>query len=429
MEVSYSKKKFMILWLGQLFSIVGSGITGFALSVSVYQKTGMAMYYSFITLSTMGPSILIRPIAGALADKYSRRKLMIFGYILAASGVFLIAVLMKLNGGNISIVQICLCMAISSIGNGISIPAYTSSISLLIPEDFYAQASGMLQISASGQYLISPLAAGILLPLIGVNKILLIDVLTFAAVILIVVWIKVPLKVSSVDEQTEEPLLQQMKMGISYLRKSKANFSMIITGLLSNMFMGFLVVLIGPMILSFASAEMLGIGESISAIGMVIGSVLVMIWKLPGKIYNTVYTYVITMGIGYMLIGVTVNYVFIIFACILFFYSMPFVNTYIDVAFRKTIDQNMQGRIYSIHGALIQIGYVISYSLAGILADYVFEPMFKQNGKLVNTIGKIIGVGAGRGIAFMFILSGFCVVIMGIFLKARQRKIEEEILA
>lgn len=416
MEVEYSKKNFLVLWIGQLFSVIGSGITGFALSVSVYQSTGMASYYALITLATVAPGVLIRPIAGALSDKHSRRKLMIIGYNLAGAGVLAIAVIMMLNNGNISIAQICLCMAISSLGTGISIPAFTSAISLLVPESFYGTANGLLQISSSGQYLVSPFAAGILLPLIGVNNILILNVLFYLLVVITIISIKMPLKVEIDSQNDKELLIVQIKEGFKYLLRSRENLLMVIVGSVSNFFMGFLMVLNGPMILSFASAKMLGIGQSIAAIGMLVGSVFVMIWKMPKNLYTTVCSYCLLMGLGYMFMGASNNYYIIILSCTIFFFTIPFVNSYIDISFRKTIDISMQGRVFSIQSALIQIGVVISQSIAGILADYIFEPMFIDNGSLVNSIGRIIGIGKGRGIAFMFILSGFGILAMGIII-------------
>lgn len=416
------KFKFFVLWFGEFLSVIGSGITGFSLSVDVYNKTAMASHYSLITLATVAPSILIRPIGGALADKYSRRLIMIIGNMLAGLGIVMLAILLHFGSGELHLWQICLCMVISSSGTGLAVPSYTSCITLLIPEDFYAVASGMVQVSASGQYLISPLLAGILLSSIGIEKVILLDAASFLIVILIVFWIKVPLKVSDSAEEKEK-LLTTMRKSFSYLKSCKENLMLIITGMLVNFFMGFLIVLIGPMILSFSTEKWLGIGESISSMGMVAGSVLVMILKLPKNLYSRIFVYVITMGIGYALVGVSENYALIIIACIMFFYSIPYINTYTDVVFRKTIDKKMQGRVYALQGALVQVGYMIAYTFAGPLADYVFQPMFEEGGALYHNIGRLIGTGAGRGIGFMFVLCGMSIIIIGVVMRRKMDRI------
>ena len=204
-------------------------------------------------------------------------------------------------------------------------------------------------------------------------------------------------------------------------------------GMLVNFFMGFLIVLIGPMILSFSTQTWLGIGESISALGMVAGSVFVMFVKLPKNLYSKIYSYVILMGIGYAMVGLTQNYLFIIVACITFFYSIPYINTYVDVVFRTTIEKKMQGRVYAIHGALVQAGYIVAYSVAGLLADYIFEPMFKEGGYFYNNLGRIFGTGEGRGIGLMFVICGICIVTIGLFFKTRINRLsigdEQEVVA
>lgn len=72
-------KKFRMIWIGELFSCIGSGMTAFALSVYVFQMTGSAAYVSLVTLLAYLPSILLSPIGGVLADRYDRRFLMILG--------------------------------------------------------------------------------------------------------------------------------------------------------------------------------------------------------------------------------------------------------------------------------------------------------------------------------------------------------------
>ncbi len=416
-----NKKRFFMLWFGEFLSVIGSGITGFALSVDVYQKTGMASYYSLITLATVAPSILIRPFAGALADRYSRRIIMIIGNMTAGLGIVMLALLLHFGKGDLSIAQICFCMVISSLGTGLSVPSYASCITLLIPEDFYAVASGMVQVSGSGQYLISPMLASILIPIIGVEKVVFLDAASFLLVIIIVFWIRIPLKVENQAED-KEGIITTITKSITYLKDYKENVLLILNGIVVNFFMGFLIVLIGPMILSFSTQKWLGIGESISAMGMVVGSILVMFIKLPENLYNKIYSYVMIMGFGYALVGLTQNYLLIIVACSLFFYSIPFINTYTDVVFRKTIHKNMQGRVYALQGALVQVGYMFAYTFAGVLADYVFIPLFEEDGLLYSNIGKIIGVGPGRGIGFMFILCGTCILLSGMILRRSMNK-------
>ena len=101
----------------------------------------------------------------------------------------------------------------------------------------------------------------------------------------------------------------------------------------------------------------------------------------------------------------------------MFFCTLPFVNTSFDVLIRKNVDSEIQGRVWAIVSLVSQFGMVIAYSVSGILADYIFNPLLKEGGILVSTAGKIIGSGQGRGIGLMFIIFGLVVSAMGIVIK------------
>ena len=77
---------FMIIWIGQLISIIGSGLTGFALSVWIFEQTGQATPFAITALFSVLPRILLAPIGGSFADRWSRRWIM----ILADAGAALV---------------------------------------------------------------------------------------------------------------------------------------------------------------------------------------------------------------------------------------------------------------------------------------------------------------------------------------------------
>src|SRR4028119_935556 len=64
---------FILIWFGQMVSLIGSGLTGFALGVWVYQRTGSVTQLALISLFTILPGIVISPIAGTLVDRWDRR--------------------------------------------------------------------------------------------------------------------------------------------------------------------------------------------------------------------------------------------------------------------------------------------------------------------------------------------------------------------
>ena len=97
-------KKFILIWIGELISGIGSGMTAFALSVYVYQATGSVSLVSVIAVASFLPTILLSPLGGVLADRYDRRLLMIIGDLF--SGLGLVYVLWNIHMGTDSMLPI-----------------------------------------------------------------------------------------------------------------------------------------------------------------------------------------------------------------------------------------------------------------------------------------------------------------------------------
>lgn len=172
-------KKFFIIWVGELLSTIGSGLTAFGLGVYVYRQTGLATSTALISLLALLPTVLLGPVAGVLADRYDRRKLMILGDGLSALG--LIFILICLSRGSAGLASICIGVTVSSVFASLLEPAYRATITDLIPKEQYAKASGLVQMAGSAEFLISPFLAGLLMKHAGIVLILWIDIGTLSS--------------------------------------------------------------------------------------------------------------------------------------------------------------------------------------------------------------------------------------------------------
>ncbi len=77
-SVTAGMRTFFVIWSGQLVSTIGSGLTGFALGVWIYQQTRSTALFAISLLSQAVPNLLVTPFAGALVDRWDRRKAMMF---------------------------------------------------------------------------------------------------------------------------------------------------------------------------------------------------------------------------------------------------------------------------------------------------------------------------------------------------------------
>ena len=399
-------KKFLMIWSGELISSIGSGMTAFALSVYVYQTTGSATYVSLITLLAYLPTVLLSPLGGVLADRYDRRLLMIIGDLF--SGLGLAYVLWNIQTGSDSMLPICIGVTFNAVFVALLEPSFRATITELLTEEEYARASGMVQIAGNAKFLISPALAGILLAVADIRLILLIDIGTFLITVTTVAIVRK--SVGKAVKSKRQSIGREMRLGFAEINKSKGIRTLIILMSFVCFFVGILQTLTSPMVLAVSNAETVGIMESLCAVGMLLGSVFIGILGIKKNFSTVLCVAGILSGIFIALTGVNKS-IFVTGAGIfLFFLALPFMNTSADVLIRKNIPNELQGRVWGIISLLSQTGTVLAYALSGVLADFVFEPLLSDNGVLSDSIGALIGTGTGRGIGFMLILSGICII-------------------
>ncbi len=420
---SKSFGRFLIIWSGQLISSIGSGLTAFTLGVYAFEKTQSATVFSLIILFAFLPSYLLKPIGGALADRFDRRLMMIIGDLGSALG--LVFILLMFLAGNYGMWVIYLGVAVSSSFDALHNPAYKASVTDLVDEKIYTKASGLMQLADSSRFLISPVIAGFLIQFLAIEQILIIDITTFLIALILVFCVKKRVITAGINRHSES-FIAGFVCGFRYTFSHKVIVGLLLITSAISFSVGFLQSLMGPMILAFSDAKTLGIVLSASSSGMIASSFLIGVFGKTTKKVKILSIALAFAGLFYALFGTSTNIHFLIASGFLFFSALPFVNTSLDVLIRKNVDNQMQGRVWSIVSLVSQLGLVVAFSTAGLLADTVFNPLLQPGGLLSSSVGRILGTDPGRGIGLMFILSGiFMTGISSLVWKSKSlRKLE-----
>jgi MFS family permease len=410
-------KKFLIIWLGELVSSIGSGMTAFAVSIYVYQLTGSATWVSVAALLAYLPTILLNPIGGILADRYDRRLMMIIGDSFSALGLLFIFICIQTGYGGV--LPLCIGVTIVSVFVALLEPAYKATVTDLLPEEDYAKASGLVQIAGNSKYLVSPFLAGLLLSVADIRLILIIDMTTVFVTVIAVASVRKSIQAVKLINDNFN-FFSEFKEGVNTIIRDKGVSSLVLLMAFMCFFIAFIQTLMTPMILAFADAKTLGIMESVSAVGMLIGSVIIGVLNLRKNYYAILRISLMAAGTFIAMTGTTTNNWLIVVFCILFFTALPFVNTCADVLIRKRIPNDVQGRAWGIISVLTQVGYVLAYAVCGVLADYVFGPMLMEDGILAGSLGRLIGIGEGRGIGLMLIITGIAMFAVAFIFGSRK---------
>lgn len=409
-----SFRKFLLLWSGQFISTIGGGLTSFGLGIYVFQQTGMASATALVTLLAFTPSLLLSSYAGVLADRHDRRLLMILGDGLSALGLVFILICMLY--GETQLWQICVGVTISSIFSSLLEPAYKATVTDLLTEEEYTKASGLVQLAGAAKFLISPILAGYLLSVSDIKLLLIIDICTIFVTVLTTMSVRRGLPSQGYEQGESKSFVREFKKGWEAVSKNKGVLVLVIITSVLTFLIGFIETLSTPMLLSFADVSVIGIVVTISASGMLISSIVIGILPITKNFVKVLSIALFCAGIFMGGFGFRENVIFICVFGFLFFATLPFANATLDFLVRTNIDPSVQGRAWSLIGIISQIGFVISYAFAGILADFVFTPLLVDGGGLANSVGKIIGTGSGRGIGFLIIMAGLLLSVTAIIL-------------
>ncbi len=419
---------FLLVWFGQLVSLIGSGLTSFALGVWVYQRTGSVTQFSLILLFAMLPGILISPIAGALVDRINRRWCMILSD--SGAGITTAACALLLATGSLEIWHIYLVVSLSSVFKAFQLPAYTASTSMLVPKEHLPRASGMVQSAEACAQLISPLLAGVLLGIVQLHGVILIDFVTFLFALTTLLLVRFPdaYKVA-VTEDEKSSLWREAIEGWTYITVRPGLLVLMIVFAINNFVLGLIEVLFTPLVLTFTSVTVLGTIQSIGGGGMLLGSVVMSVWGGPRPLIRGVFGFAFLSQLCILAFGLRTNAALFALANFLFFFSLPFVNGYCDAILLRKVAPDVQGRVFATINMICWSCIPLAYVVAGPLADRVFEPLMAANGLLAGSIGQIIGVGPGRGIGLLFIVMEVVVMVVTVaaYRYPRLRLVEDEL--
>lgn len=398
-------KSFLLLWLTQSFSTLGSSMTNFALVVWSYEAKGSALTTALLTVCSYAPYILVSIFAGALSDRWSKKKIMLISDTFAA--LCTVVVLILLQTGNLEVWHLYVLNAFNGLMNTFQQPASDVSISLLTPKKHYQKVSGMRTFSNSLISILTPIIATALLTLTNIQVVIAFDLVTFlVAFCTLLFFIKIP-KISLMDSK-KESVLESAKVGLKYLKEHRGILHLILflaaINFTASMYNAALPALLLP--IQGGGEKVYGIVNMVSGIAMLVGSIIVTMLPTPKSRVRII--------CNALLISMSTENFFLAFGkslpvwcmgAVLGWISIPVMNANMDVLMRNYIPIDMQGRVYSARNTFQFFTIPLGYTLGGILVDKVFEPfMLKQMTNSIFT--SIFGSGKGSGAAMLFLILG-----------------------
>lgn len=397
---------FLVLWITQMFSSLGSAMTSFALVIWSYQQHGSALTTSLLTICSYAPYVLLSIFAGALSDRWNKKITMLICDSFAA--LCSISILILLIMGELQVWHLYLLNTLNGLMNTVQQPASDVAISLLVPQKHYQKVSGMRSFSNSLVTILTPVFATALLSFTSIRLVILFDLITFAvAFVSLLCFVKIPQAVKKSSDKSET-ILQSAKSGLRYLRDNRGIFDLIMFLAVINFTASIFNAALPAMMLSRVGAGEIALGavNTVTGIATLAGSILVSVMPPPKSRVRVICNCLLfSMSTENFFLAFGRSTPVWCFGAILGWIFIPVMGANMDVLFRTKIPIEMQGRVYSARNTLQFFTIPLGYLCGGFLVDKVFEP-FMAVQPTDSLFITVFGSGKGSGAALLFFVIG-----------------------
>ncbi|ACK67003.1 major facilitator superfamily MFS_1 [Rippkaea orientalis PCC 8801] len=407
---------FLIIWTGQLASLIGSEMTNFAVTIWAWEITEQATPLSLILFFSQIPRLIASLLGGSVIDRCNRKVLLMLGD--GVAGLSTIAILILFLTDHLAIWHLYLTGAINGFFSHFQTLTLSASLSLIVPKKHYTRVSAMNGVQEGVAYIIAPMSAGLLYSQIGLSGVLGLDLVTFIVAIASIFFVHIPQPQPKPDNQgIKKQFYQDITFGFHYLHERPT--LLIILGF----FIVYLLILnsntaiLSPMILARSGGDetVLGVIQMAFGVGGLFGATVISIW---GGTKRQIHEFLggMALQLGFLMLLGLIKYPLLWIAIAWFggFFSL-FPSSAYQAIWLSKVDPAVQGRVFATRSLIIQIALPFAIATSGPLADHIFAPAMKQGAPLANLLGGIFGTGIGAGMALQCSLLSAIGVLISLF--------------
>ncbi|WP_340541044.1 amino acid adenylation domain-containing protein, partial [Nocardioides sp. GXZ039] len=402
--------RFLTVVLAQLISMLGSTLTSWAIPVWIFLETGSVLDFGLLWVVSMVPGLLVAPLAGAVVDRVDRRRVMLVAGVCAAASQGLVGLLVWADA--VQVWHMYVFAVVLSVVLTFQRLAYTAAVPQLVPKRYLGYANGVLQLGNGLARVTMPILAAGLMAAIGLGGILLIDVVSYAVALSVLASVRFP---NAMGWVRRESLGAEIREGFRYSWQVSGLRHLLVYSAIINIFLGALLVMAVPLVLSFGDLRDVGVVSAIDAGGLVLGGLLLSIWGGPRqrRVLGFLWAAVL-MGAFAIVTGLDA--------------SVPVVaigvsGTALGLAIHQGIGatiiqvkvpQRFHGRIFAINQMLAWSTLPIAFGVVAPFVSTYFETLLTDDGALAGSVGAVIGTGEGRGIALLYVVFGIAIVAVSL---------------
>ncbi|QOC91535.1 non-ribosomal peptide synthetase/MFS transporter [Micromonospora craniellae] len=402
-----SMRRFGLVAAGQIVSGMGTALTTFAVPLWIYTQTGSLARFALFAVLAVMPGLLVAPLAGAVIDRFSRRRVLLSACVAAGGGNAVMAVLVLTDLAEVW--HFYPFTAWLSVSLAFQRLAFVSAVPQLVPKRFLGHANGLAQTAVGLTQFTVPLIAVALLQAVGLRGILLIDVASYLFAIGVLAVVKFP---RTLALQRRESIGAEIVAGLRYALRRREFRAMLAFFAALNFFLFPVLFLLSPLVLGFADLNEVARIALTGGVGAATGGLVMLLWGGPRKRrMRAVLFGTLGIAVAAVVTGLRPNLMVIGLGAFGMYLALAIVNGVYNTIIQTKVPPRVHGRVFALNQMVAQSTLPLGWGLVAPFAARVTEPMLLADGVLAGTVGAVIGVGPGRGHGLLYVLFGVCIAV------------------
>ncbi len=389
--LSKQMRPFLVIFGGQAFSLFGTRLVQFALVWYLTSQTGSAQVLTTASIAAIIPQVVIAPFAGALVDRWNRRRVMMISDSLIAAAILVLAVLFAFN--RVEVWHIYLVMLFRSAGGAFQWPAMQASTSMMVPKQHLSRVAGLNQSLQGLVAIVAPPSGALLLEILPIQYVLAVDVVTavFAVGPLLLIAVPQPER----GDVSARSVLTDMKEGLGWLWSRKSIVAIMGIALMINLVTTPAFTLLPLLITTYFKGGALELAwvQSANGIGMILGGIALGVWGGFKSKSRTAFSALFIGSLG--LLGFSQTPADLFLLGIAFVFVFGFMNAIGNSSFfsvlQVVVPPEIQGRVFTLVMASSTAVSPIGLVIAGPIAEMFGIRLWFVMAGITILIGSILG--------------------------------------